>query len=669
MTTTTETPTGSSVQRSRIASVSLGLIAVALVAAAFGLVLADGTYEALPGIADPGPLVTWGAPALRVLTDLAAIATVGLLLSATILAPSGKDGTLSRTGRRDAVRAVWAAGIWALLAAVQLFFLLALVLGVPLMDAFTPAVVSTYANEIDSTRALLVMSILALVVAVGAVTSATTGASGSWLAVAVAAAALPGLAGHSSSLGDHELAITANVTHMVSAVLWVGGLLALTLHAFKRDLPMARAVQRFSAIAITAVVLLAASGLANAYTRLDGLGQFFTTGYGNVILIKIGLIVGLAFLGLQMRRRILPTLDTASRTRAFVRVAVSELVIMATAIGLGVSLASSPYPREEEILPSYGESLLGFAYPPPPSIESVALGFRVDPLFFTASLIAAALYVIGFLRIRKAGIHWPVMRLVSWLGGISVVIWCTNAGIATYAQVSVGLHMTQHMVLTMLGPILLVLGAPATLALRALKPSTTGERGPREWLVWFLHSPITRVLTNPFYVFIVYVIGLYGLYMTPLFGWLMGSHVGHVVMQAHFIISGYLFYWVLIGIDPRPRPLPYWGRLLLLLLALAVHGFFAVAFMMGTTPMAVEWYGVVRPDWITDPLRDTLLGGQVTWGLSEIPSLIVLIAIAVQWSRSDEREAKRKDRQAERDGDAELDAYNAYLESLNSRSR
>ena len=110
---------------------------------------------------------------------------------------------------------------------------------------------------------------------------------------------------------------------------------------------MARAIQRFSAIAITAIVLLAASGLANAYTRLDGLGQFFTTGYGNVILIKIGLIVGLAFLGLQMRRRILPTLDTASRTRAFVRVAVSELVIMAAAIGLGVSLASSPYPREE----------------------------------------------------------------------------------------------------------------------------------------------------------------------------------------------------------------------------------------------------------------------------------------------------------------------------------
>jgi putative copper resistance protein D len=422
-------------------------------------------------------------------------------------------------------------------------------------------------------------------------------------------------------------------------------------------------------IALTAIILLAASGLANAYTRVDGLQQFLTTGYGQVTLMKVGLIISLAVIGYLMRQRILPTLDSTSRARAFVRIAAIELTIMAIAIGLGVSLASSPYPREEQILPSYGESLLGFAYPPPPTVESVLLGFRMDPLFFTASLIAAALYVVGYIRVRRAGIVWPGMRLASWLGGISVVIWSTSAGISTYAQVSVGLHMTQHMILTMLGPILLVMGAPATLALRALKPARGNERGPREWLVWFLHSPITRVLTNPFYVFVVYVIGLYGLYMTPLFGWLMGSHVGHVIMQTHFIVSGYLFYWVLIGIDPRPRPLPYWGRLLLLLLALAVHGFFAVAMMMGTTPMAVEWYGVVRPEWVTDPLRDTLLGGQVTWGLSEIPSLIVLIAIAVQWSRSDEREAKRKDRQAARDGDAELDAYNAYLESLNSRSR
>jgi len=661
---TTSTPNAQALQSFPVASIATGLIAVAAAAAAVGLVLAGGVYEPLPGLADPGPLVTWGTPVSRVLTDIAAIATVGLLLSATALAPSGKDGVLSAVGRRDAIRAARIAIIWALLATAQLFFQLAMILGVPLSEAIDPAVVSTYANELDITRALLFMAVLAVVVTVGSITAATTGATGSWLVVAVVAAALPGLAGHSSALGDHELATTAGVTHMVSAVLWVGGLLALTMHALRRDVPLKRPLQRFSVIALTALILLAVSGLANAYTRVDGLEQLLTTGYGQVTMMKVGLIIGLAVIGFLLRQRVIPSLDSISRAQVFVRLAAIELTIMAIAIGLGVSLASSPYPREEQLLPSYGETLLGFPYPPAPTIESVVLGFRPDPLFLTASLIAAALYVIGYIRIRRAGITWPVMRLVSWLGGVGVIIWTTSSGISVYSQVSVGLHMTQHMIMTMLAPILLVMGAPATLALRAIKPARGNERGPREWLVWFLHSPITRFLTNPFYVFIVYVIGLYGLYMTPLFGWLMGSHIGHVAMQTHFILSGYLFYWVLIGIDPRPRPLPYWGRLLMLLLALAVHGFFAVAMMMGTTPMAVEWYGVVRPDWVTDPLADTLLGGQITWALGEIPAVIVLIAIAVQWSRSDDREAKRKDRQADRDDNQELQDYNAYLQSL-----
>ena len=346
-----------------------------------------------------------------------------------------------------------------------------------------------------------------------------------------------------------------------------------------------------------------------------------------------------------------------------------DLLVMAIAVGLGTALASSPPPRIEIPLASYGESLLGFAYPPPPTVAAVALGFRLDALFLVGSLVAAGLYIAGVIALRRRHDSWPVLRTISWLLGIGIVIWCTNAGIASYAQVSVGLHMVQHMTLTMMAPIFLVLGAPATLALRALPTARGNERGPREWLVWFLHSWITRVLTNPFYVFVVYVIGLYGLYFTPAFGWLMGSHVGHVVMQVHFLVSGYLFYWILIGIDPRPRPLAYWARFVLLLLALAVHGFFAVALMMGTSPLAAEWYGVVQPPWIGDALHDTLNGGQVAWGLSEIPSLIVLIVIAVQWARSDDREATRRDRQADRDDDAELRAYNERLAALAQRDR
>jgi putative copper resistance protein D len=72
---------------------------------------------------------------------------------------------------------------------------------------------------------------------------------------------------------------------------------------------------------------------------------------------------------------------------------------------------------------------------------------------------------------------------------------------------------------------------------------------------------------------------------------------------------------------------------------------------------------------VTDPLADTKFGGQVAWGVSEIPMIFMIIMVALQWSRSDEREARRKDRQADRDGNAELNAYNERLAALDERSR
>jgi len=640
------------------------LLAIAGSALMFALVVADGGYQApLPGLPDVGPIVGWGTPILRLATTVAGIVTVGMLLAAAMLDPAGRGGVLSPVGRRDVLRAAKVALVWSVLSLGQLVFTLSYALGLPLHETASPEVISTYALDLEPTRAMLITSLLAIAVVVGAIIASTTGAAACWLVIALIAAALPSLAGHGSSLGDHALALTSGVTHAVAATIWVGGLIALGLHALRGEFDFAESIRRFSGIALTAFALLAISGVANAYTRLETPAELLTTGYGQLLIMKVVLLVGLAAVAGVMRVRLAQHL----RRTTFLRIAGIELALMASAIGLGVALASSPYPRVEIPLPTYGESLLGFAYPDPPTFAGVGLGFRLEPFFLAGSLVAAALYVAGYLRLRKRGDHWPVGRLIAWMLGIGLVIWCTNAGIAVYAQVSVGLHMLQHMTLTMLAPVMLVLGAPATLALRALKPSSSSQRGPREWLLWFLQSPITRLLTNPFYVFFVYVIGLYGLYFTPAFGWLMGSHIGHVVMQLHFIFSGYLFYWVLIGIDPRPKPMPYWSRMLMLLLALGVHGFFAVALMMGTEPLAIEWYGIVRPDWVTDPLQDTLFGGQIAWGISEIPTVIVLIVIAIQWSRSDEREARRKDRQADRDGDAELAAYNAHLAALASR--
>ena len=244
--------------------------------------------------------------------------------------------------------------------------------------------------------------------------------------------------------------------------------------------------------------------------------------------------------------------------------------------------------------------------------------------------------------------------------------WASNAGVAKYAMLSFQAHMIGHMALSMMAPILLVMGAPVTLLLRAL-PATSpdGSRSPRQWVTSLLHSRYAMFLSNPVIVLALFTVGLYGLYFTGAFGALMSDHTGHTLMGVHFLLVGLLFSYTVIGVDPQPRPLPYPMRMILVLVAMAIHGFFGIALMQQTVPIGNRWYSQVRPPWIDNPLTDTYGGGGVAWAVGEIPSLALMLAIAVMWSRSDARLAKRLDRQADRDGDAQLRAYNARLAELN----
>lgn len=675
MVTTSARPAVSAQRSPHLGLLAAGAAVLGLIAMAIGLTVAGGSYEpSIPGLPDPGPVVGWGLPVLRMLTLLAGALTVGWLIGAAFLDPHGKGGVVSPTGRKDLTRTVVTSGIWAVLALLQMFFLLAEILGVGLDRAMSPDVAATYAWEVPQTRALAVMAMLAAIISVGALFTSTLGLSALWAILGLAAISLPSLAGHGSGLGDHALAISSAIAHAIAATVWIGGLIVLIVHGLRRDEGYATpgalrtAAERFGLAALVSVIILAATGAANAYTRLDTVDQLMTTDYGLVTTAKIALLVVLVLIAGAVRRRLVPLLDTDARRSAFLRVAALETSLIVVAFGLGVALALSPYPRVESLLPTYGESLLGYPYPDAPTAELVIFGFQFEPIFLVGCIVAAALYLAGVITLRQRGDKWPINRTIFWLLGISLVIWTTNAGISLYAQVSVGLHMVQHMTMSMLAPMFLVLGGPFTLALRALKPSTTGRWGLREWIVWGLHSPAAKIVTNPIFVFVIFSLSMFALYFTPLMAWLMGSHIGHLGMQVHFIASGYLFAWIIMGVDPVPKPLPYWARFGLILIMVGIHAFFAVIIMMGSEPLAQDWYGIVRPDWVTDPLADTKYGGQVAWVISEIPMIFMILMVALQWSRSDEREARRKDRQADRDGDAELNAYNARLAALDERS-
>jgi cytochrome c oxidase assembly factor CtaG len=223
-----------------------------------------------------------------------------------------------------------------------------------------------------------------------------------------------------------------------------------------------------------------------------------------------------------------------------------------------------------------------------------------------------------------------------------------------------------------------VLGAPVTLALRTLPgPRVAGELGPRQMLLAVLHSRVAKVVLHPLFAFALFVGSLYGLYFTPLFATLMRNHLGHVAMEFHFLTVGFLFFFVLVGIDPAPVRLPSIARIGLLFAAMPFHAFFSVAIMGGDTVLARGYFRALDRPYSTNLLGDQHLGGGIGWALGELPVLLVLGAVFVQWTRTDARDAARFDRDADRASrraasgntpvDDELSRYNAYLASLAER--
>ncbi|KOU53352.1 cytochrome c oxidase assembly protein [Streptomyces sp. WM6378] len=304
----------------------------------------------------------------------------------------------------------------------------------------------------------------------------------------------------------------------------------------------------------------------------------------------------------------------------------------------------------------------------PPFTLARGLEWSTDPFFLIGCLLGLGLYAWGVVRLRRRGDSWPVSRMIFWTVGVLTIglVMCTKLN--DYGMVMFSVHMVQHMVISMLSPILLLLGAPVTLALRALPVAPRGRKGPRELLLMLLHSRYMKIITHPAFTIPLFIASLYGLYFTPLFDFLMESKTGHIAMMVHFLAVGLVFFWPIMGVDPGPHRPGYVMRMLELFAGMPFHAFFGIALMMASEPM-IGTYKNPPASLGIDALTDQQAGGGIAWAFSEIPSVLVLIALVFQWYATEKRHARRTDRAADRNGDKELQAYNAYLASLNTRGQ
>jgi len=638
------------------------LVALASVFAA----LAFGGGAKQEPIADPGALVRLGLPTAKLFVNIGAAGTIGALLMAAF--------AMNREKREFNLALDIAAGsaaVWAVASAgVGWFSFLTLYLQPISLDDRFGALLATFLTEIEIGQAWLWTTLIAaaLTVLCFAVRNQTAVA---FMAVGSIMGLIPmALLGHSGGTESHDAATSAIWLHIVFAAIWLGGLLTLVISA--RTLDTGRIVPllgRYSTLAIISFVVVAASGYVSAEIRVGTLGNLLTP-YGILVLVKVGALGALGVFGAVQRRYLIGRMSASGNRKFFWWLVTAELAFMGLASGVAAALARTATPKPEVVASADSgatpaEILTGAPLPAPVTPLGLFTQWNFDLIWMLFCAFALFFYLAGVWRMKKRGDDWPVLRTVLWVAGILLLFYITNGGVNLYEKYLFSIHMLAHMTLGMMVPVLLVPAAPITLALRAIRKRDDGSRGAREWIMLATHSRYFGFLSRPIVSALLFVASLWVFYYSPLFRWATTDHIGHQWMIIHFLLTGYLFVNSLIGIDPSPHRAPYPLRLLVLLATMAFHAFFGLSLMTGTGLLLADWYGSMG--WGIKAIEDQQAGGGIAWSVGEIPTVALAIAVAIMWSRSDERDSKRYDRKAARDGDAELEAYNAMLAARASR--
>jgi putative copper resistance protein D len=597
------------------------------------------------------------APLSKGLLQLSGVLSIGLLIAIAFLDKDIK-GAVSNFGLVKKAKLL--ISIWLLSLIFFLLIQIAYLLEQPLSASFDLTVIRSYLTQTSTGKSYLIQFIGILILLVIPLRKVLV----TYLAILLGVGSLisPVFQSHGSASGHHGLAIGALVIHVIAISFWVGGLFGLTqLEKIQKVI----ALPRFSEIALWSAIAVATSGAATAFTRLDSITAWQSK-YGAITILKIFLTVILIGFGAIHRRWII-----ASDIPSVFRLVTAEIAVMFGTVFVG-SWLSTTAPPEREIVLTPGLLVTGIELPPEPTLSRILFSYEIDGLMLGLLIFIVALYIKGVIILSRRGVKWPVGRTIAFAAGISAVDFATSGGLGLYSHFSFSAHMSAHMIIGMIAPIGIVLGAPITLALRTLPIGRDPqERGIRGSFIAFLHSRLGKFYTNPIVALAIFDGSLFALYFTPVFGSLMQGHTGHFIMSLHFLLAGFLFFQILIGIDPMPQKVPHLVKIIIIFAAMSIHAFFSISIMSASTLIDGGYFAQLERPWATDLLADQKLGGSIGWAMGEIPILLALLAVFIQWSRADKKEANRIDRAFDRASamgeDDELAQYNRYLSELNKK--
>ena len=610
-----------------------------VVAAGIGvLALADALIAT--GLPDPGPVTTLGLPFTRAVGEIAAVTAVGGTMFAAFLTPPQDNGVLDVGSYRALRLAAAASGVAAVCAALMVPLTISDVSGEPVREHLNPIELWRVAGLVDAASAWRWTALIAAAVAVSARLVLRWSPTPMLFAGSLLTLVQLGLTGHSATGGSHDVATDSLLIHLFAGALWAGGLLALLAHALRAGAYCDLAARRFSAIALWCFIAMAVSGTINAGVRIRP-ADLFSTAYGWLIAAKVAALVVLGLIGWRHRRGAVAALQSDPGARgALIRLAMVEALVFAVTFGIAVGLGRTPPPPARSS-PTAAEVALGYDLPGPPNLARIMTDWRFDLIFGSAAIIAATIYLAAVIRLRRRGDQWPTHRTVAWLLGCAVLLGTTSSGLGSYLPAMFSAHVAGHLLLSMPAAILLVLGAPATLALSALPTAAAGgPPGPREWLMASLTGRAARLFTHPVVATVAFVAGF--CYFGGVFDAAAGNHGAQVAMTAVFLLGGYLFFWVVIGIDPIPREVSLAGRAGMLAAAIALLALSGALLMERDDILAgrfyrslqLPWHSDVLADQYSDLLADQHRGAALLMTVGEVPLVAVLLALLIRRAKT-----------------------------------
>jgi cytochrome c oxidase assembly factor CtaG len=276
---------------------------------------------------------------------------------------------------------------------------------------------------------------------------------------------------------------------------------------------------------------------------------------------------------------------------------------------------------------------------PEPTLLSALTTWSVDPVPLTAALLSAGAYLIAVRRVNGTHPRVPIprWRVLAWLAGLAAILVALVSAVDVYAETFLTVHMVQHLLLAMVAPPLLALGAPITLLLRIATP-----RVRQRVVLPVLHSGVVRLIVSPLVAWPLFAIVMWLTHFSPLYNAALEDRNLHVAEHAVYLAAGLLFWWPVVAADPIPRRMGYGARLAYVGLQMPVNAAVGLAIYFAPSVLYPH-YATIQRSWGPNALTDQQIGGVLMWGVGDLLLLAVVPALIAAWMRADARRSVRSD--------------------------